>query len=205
LKDRNISLETENKSLKDRNISLETENKSLQEKNNQINSSNKILTQKNSELEKNIEDLIEQNKKIEKNSKDKSELIDQRDQIIQKLKTQIIKLKEDKEEQEKINMLQNQEVAVMKSKVNELELSNSELLKQIDEIKTEQEQSYFRMLSETLENEIETLKKRNKQLSTLYKESTDEQKRYEMKIEELIGYNERMKEELNRLKSKSNL
>jgi len=163
-----------------------------------------LVVEKNKKLNKEIDELTNKVKKIEEKNKKNLTLLDEKGVLIQKLKLKIDEIKKDNylkdELVNKKNLIlreNDNKIAVLLDDINKKELLCNKLKKELKENNDKINSTYYKELYDNLEKKYKKIKNKNKELVNITQDYKKEMEQYEIKIQELIGYNERITNEID--------
>ncbi len=162
------------------------------------------LLEKNKKLNKEFNDLNHKVEKLgEKNIKNLS-LLDEKSVLIQKLKLKLEKIKEDINLKEELLNKKNliireheNRIAVLEDEIKNKDLLYVNLKKELNENNKKINSTYYKELYDDLQKKYKKIKNKNKELVNITQDYKREIEQYEIKIQELVGYNERITRDID--------
>jgi hypothetical protein len=162
------------------------------------------LKEINKKLYKEIDNLNLTIKKIEDKNKKNILILDEKTVLIQKLNAKIDALKEEIDLKEN---LVNKKNLIIKDKDNSINLLEDSIVnkdklynnlkKEFEESTEKMNSNYYKELYDNLEKEYKKLKRKYRESINTNQEYKSEIEQYEIKIQELIGYNERITKDID--------
>lgn len=157
------------------------------------------LLEKNKKINNDFENLNNKMEKLrEKNIKNLS-LLDEKGVLIQKLKLKIDEFRKENILKEELLNKKNliireheNRIAILEDEIKNKDLLFLNLKKELKENNEKINSTYYKELYDNLQKKFNKLKNKNKELLDINQDYKKEIEEYEIKIQELIGYNERI-------------